>query len=141
MYTTELVYPMFIMVLLTFSVVIRLLRARTKSVKDGVMKTSYYRLYQGEGEPEAAAKLTRHFTNLFEVPVLFYVVCVAAMSLKVTGLAFLILAWAYVIARIAHTIVHTGSNRLRNRIYTYFSSWLILLAMWALLVIRVAMAS
>ncbi|MDX1490381.1 MAG: MAPEG family protein [Pseudohongiellaceae bacterium] len=135
-----LVYPMFVMVLLTASIVIRTLRARIKSVKKGEIEAKYYRLYQGAVEPEETAKLTRHFSNLFEAPVLFYAVCVAAMSLNITGLAFLLLSWAYVVTRIVHTIVHTGRNRLRNRMIWYFASWTVLLAMWGVLVVQASIS-
>jgi hypothetical protein len=40
-----------------------------------------------------------------------------------------------VLLRFAHTIVHTGKNVLNSRILAYFSSWVVLLAMWTLLAI------
>lgn len=133
-----LVFPMFALVLLTFSVLFRLFRLRSKLVADGKIDPAYFSVYQGEQEPTASAQLSRHFTNLYEAPVLFYVCCLAAIATKATGLAFLLLAWCYVGARAIHTFIHTGRNDLWPRIYAYFSSWIILLAMWLLLVVRVA---
>lgn len=134
----HLVFPMFAMVLLTFFVLIKMFRTRLRLVRERKIDLSFYSIYQGEGEPEQSAKLARHFTNLFEAPVLFYVCCLSALAVNVTGLPFIVLAWAYVAARLMHAIIHTGSNRLRLRIYAYFSSWLILLSMWLLLVFKVA---
>jgi len=134
------VYPMFAMVLLTASVLVRLFRARVRAVSSGQVNASYYWTYQSGAEPGDAAKLSRHFSNLFEAPVLFYACCLAAMVTGRCGLVSLSLAWLYVIARIVHTYIHTGSNRLRKRIAAYFASWLVLVAMWVVLVIDVAWA-
>jgi len=49
-----------------------------------------------------------------------------------------VLAWLYVGLRIAHAWVHTGSNRLGPRVRIYGASWLVLLAMWTILVLGVA---
>lgn len=133
----QLIYPMCAMVLLTFSVLIRLFRTRSKLAKEGDIDPSFFSIYQGAPEPEASAKLTRHFTNLYEAPVLFYVCCLAALVTNLTGLPFLVLAWAYVLARMVHTTIHTGSNKIWPRVYAYFTSWIILLLLWILLVYRV----
>ncbi len=132
-----LVYPMAAMVALTASVLVRLFRARVRAVTTGAVDAAYFRTYQNGVEPAASAKLARHFSNLFEVPVLFYVGCLAAMVLDQVNLVLLVLAWLYVVARAIHTWVHTGSNRLRQRINAYFASWLALLALWITLVVRV----
>jgi hypothetical protein len=135
----SLVYPMFAMVLLTFVTVIRLFRARVRAVSEGTADPRYFLVYQGDGEPVAAQKLSRHFVNLFEAPVLFYVACLAAMQIGVTGYLIVILAWLYVAARMVHTIIHTGVNRLRPRLTAYFASWFVLLAMWVLLIVALGM--
>ncbi len=131
-----LVYPMFVMVLLTTTVMVMLFRRRVRAVKDGLITTSYFRIYQDQGvpEPESAAKAARHFSNLFEAPTLFYVACLAAMITQRGGLTIVILAWCYVAARIAHAAIHLGPNKLRWRIRAYFASWLVLMGMWVTLV-------
>src|SRR5262245_61157875 len=117
-----LIFPMFVMVLLTFSTVARLFFARRKAVTEGTMNATYFKVYQGGAEPEASAKLARHFTNLFEAPVLFYAACIAGMALHMAGTLFLVLAWVYVLLRVIHTTIHTGANKLYPRIAAYFSS-------------------
>jgi hypothetical protein len=135
----SLVYPMAAMVLLTMFVLVRLFRARVGAVRGGRVDASYYRLYQGAGEPEEAQKLSRHFINLFESPTLFYVACLAAMIAGVTGWAMVALAWAYVMARILHAVIHLGGNRVRKRLTIYFAGWLILAVMWITLAVTVAL--
>lgn len=135
-----LVYPLAAMVVLTFSVLVRLFRARVRAIKTAEVDVAYFRVYQNGTEPEASAKLARHFTNLLEAPVLFYVACVAAMAANKVSAVLLGLAWLYVLARAIHTFVHTGANRLRHRVNAYFFSWLVLLAIWLVLVVSIAVA-
>jgi len=131
---------MFAMVLLTAFVLAILFRSRVGAVRKGLITASYFRIYQGETEPESSAKPGRHFANLFEAPILFYVVCLAAMVTHFTGPAIQVLAWVYVAARVVHAYVHLGSNRLRHRMRAYFFGWGILLAMWIYLVIGVSIS-
>ena len=138
MSASNLVYPMAAMVLLTVAVLVQLFRSRVAAVRSGQMDAAYFRLYQGGAETEAARKVSRHFTNLFEAPTLFYVACLAGMVVAIPGPAFPILAWGYVAARTVHAFIHLGGNRLRKRIRAYFASWVFLLAMWVLLVVEVA---
>ena|SRR5689334_9659859 len=138
MSVSSLVFPMAAMVLLTVVVLVRMFRSRVAAVRAGQVDATYFRLYRGSDEPESTRKLSRHFTNLFEAPTLFYVGCLAAMIAGVTGTVMLALAWGYVAARTVHAFVHLGGNRLRKRILAYFVSWIFLVALWVTLVIGVA---
>jgi hypothetical protein len=139
MQASQLIYPMFAMVLLTATVLARLFRARVRSVREGVLPASYFRTFQGGLEPDYAVKPARHFANLFEAPTLFYAVCLAAMVANAVGPVMLALAWCYVGLRLAHAYIHLGANRVRYRVRAYFASWLVLVAMWADLAVGVAM--
>jgi hypothetical protein len=135
----RVIYQMFAMVLLTAFVLAILFRARVGAVREGLISAAYFRIYQGAIEPESSAKPSRHFANLFEAPILFYVACLAAMVTQFDGPAMQILGWLYVAARVVHAFVHLGANRLRYRMRAYFFSWGILLAMWIYLVIGVSL--
>jgi len=134
----EIIYPMLAMVILTFVVLIALFRSRVKAVRDGEVSGYYFKIYQGGAEPESAAKLSRQFTNIFESPTLFYVVCLAALATAQSTTAFLLMAWSYVILRVAHAYIHTGKNKIRPRLTVYFASWLVLMVMWTYLAIRIS---
>lgn len=137
MSAVHLVYPMAAMVLLTMVVLVTLFRSRVAAVRSGEVDKKYYRLYQGSDEPETSRKAGRHFVNLFEAPVLFYVGCLAAIATGVGGVVMVVLAWAYVAARAVHAFVHLGGNRLSKRIAIYGVSWMILAALWIWLVVSV----
>ena len=136
----RLVYPMFALVVLTAIVLAILFRSRVRAVRQGNISTAYFRVYQGEREPEQAAKASRHFSNLFEAPTLFYVACLTGLITHDGSVWLLCLAWAYVIARTAHAIIHLGRNRLRQRIPAYFVGWIVLAIMWVHVVVHAALA-
>ena len=72
-----------------------------------------------------------NFRNLFEVPVLFYVLCVA---LAVTGGStpgLVAAAWVYVGLRALHSLIHVTYNRVMHRFLVYVASTLLLFGMWS----------
>lgn len=135
---TQLVYPMAAMVLLTAIVLVRMVLGRVAAVKRGEVDARFYKTYQGDTEPRVAAQNTRHFVNLFESPVLFYAACLVAMVTGLGGGVIVWLAWAYVLCRVVHAIVHLGTNKIPPRMAIYGASWIVLLAMWGALVWQVA---
>jgi len=138
---SNLVYPMFAMFALTAVVLVLLFRSRVRAIRERAVKQSYFKVYQGDTEPEYAAKRSRHFSNLFEAPTLFYAVCLAAMATQQADLTLEVLAWLYVAARVAHSFIHLGRNEIVPRLSAYFTSWAVMAAMWVYLVVRVATAS
>lgn len=141
MSNAALFWPMFALVLLTASVLVRLFRSRVQAVRSGSVTAAYFRSFRGGIEPERSAVLARHFANLHEAPTLFYAACITAIALHDVVPASVGLAWLYVLARAAHTFVHLGQNRLRYRIWSYFASWLILLALWLQIALSAALGS
>ena len=132
-----LIYPMFMMVVLTAIVLVALFRSRVQAVRNGEVSGVYFKTYQGGTEPDSSIKLSQHFVNIFEAPTLFYVACLAAMIIGETSMAFQLLAWLYVILRAVHAYIHTGSNKLRKRIAAYFTSWIVLFLMWGYLAVSI----
>ncbi|MES2854293.1 MAG: MAPEG family protein, partial [Bdellovibrionota bacterium] len=79
-----LIYPMFAMVILTLVTMLVMLNTRMRAVKAGKIKFSYFKTYNTEA-PDEILKTQRHYTNLFELPVLFYVACLVAMTRNLEG--------------------------------------------------------
>jgi hypothetical protein len=91
---------------------------------------SYYRLYDKGGEPEDVAKISQHVENLFEAPPLFYLACIVIYLCKGVSTVSAGLAWAYLAARMVHTVVHTGRNNVTHRFYSYMGSTAALIGLW-----------
>jgi hypothetical protein len=92
---------------------------------------------------EAAGILERtqaaeNFRNLFEVPVLFYLLCAALALNGGSTPAFVAAAWAYVALRSLHSLIHVTYNRVVHRFLVYVASTLLLFGMWIAFLVRVA---
>jgi hypothetical protein len=81
----------------------------------------------GALEKTAAAD---NFRNLFEVPVLFYLLCIALALTGATTPGFVTAAWAYVALRALHSLIHVTYNRVVHRFLVYVASTLLLFGMW-----------
>lgn len=128
-----MLYPMFAMVIVTCAVAIHLFRLRVKAVKAGEVRLSQFRLNSGE-VPDAIAQAARNYTNLFEVPVLFYAAGAIAIALGIQPLAMIITAWIFVLARIAHSWIHLHGNNVIHRLRAYMLGNICVLVIWGILV-------
>lgn len=79
-----------------------------------------------------------NFRNLFEVPVLFYVLCVAVTATGMAGPALVIAGWAFVALRALHSFIHVTYNRVMHRFAVYAASTLLLFGMWAAFALALA---
>lgn len=78
-----------------------------------------------------------NFRNLFEVPVLFYVLCIALVLTGGSTQGFVTGAWAYVGLRIVHTLIHVTYNRVVHRFLAYVASTLLLIGLWVAFLPRI----
>jgi hypothetical protein len=81
-----------------------------------------------------------NFRNLFEVPVLFYVLCI---SLTVTQLVTPLdigNAWGFVALRAAHSLIHLTYNRVMHRFMVYAASTVLVFIMWVSFGVRLLSA-
>ena len=72
-----------------------------------------------------------NFRNLFELPVLFYLaLCLAAIAGLATTTT-LLLAWLFVILRVAHSAIQCTVNKVMHRFQAYLASSVVLWMLWA----------
>jgi hypothetical protein len=71
-----------------------------------------------------------NFKNLLEMPVLFYVLCLALLVAGAVTAGFVQAAWVYVALRAAHSFIHLTYNRVVHRFLAYAASSVLLFAMW-----------
>jgi len=131
-----LLYPMALMVLLSLIVGVVAVKSRFASVKQGQVKPKYFKLMSGQQVPEIITKTTRNFNNQFEIPVLFYVVCTLYISLDVTSLFAVILAWLFVAFRYLHSYIHLTYNHLLHRMIAFWLAFVCVIALWVNLLVQ-----
>lgn len=126
---SPLLAPAFALVGLTAIVWIWMYVTRTLPVLKGTLRVGDF------GDPATAypARLrwaTDNFSNLFELPVLFYAWTLFAHQAGVAGDTELALAWIFVGSRYVHSAIHCGVNHVLARLLTYLLGALALWALW-----------
>lgn len=126
----NVLYPVFAMTGLTLFCLARLGYLRATAVKQGHVDRRFFRLYRGYEEPEKLAACSRHVVNLFETPIIFYVLVITAFLTGQTGYIIVGLAWAYFGLRLMHSYVHLTSNAVPIRFQLFLVSMLVLFVLW-----------
>jgi hypothetical protein len=126
----DIIYPVFCLVMLTFIMAFATGISRLISVRRKQINPKYYVLLSGDAPPDYVQKIGRNFSNLLEVPVLFYLLAVLVITLEINNALLLNLAWLYVALRLMHTIIHVSYNYVMHRFMVFALSVLTLLIMW-----------
>jgi hypothetical protein len=134
--STAIFWPVLAQVLLTYVVYVVMSSRRIGAVKAGNAKPSDFKVPSIEPEPSATA--ARNLTNQFELPVLFFAACLSLFVTGGAGMAAVILAWAFVLARAAHAWIHLTTNRIRQRRMLFVVGLTINLVQWLLLAFHIA---
>ncbi|WP_299204564.1 MAPEG family protein [uncultured Amphritea sp.] len=125
-----MIYPIFMVSMLTVLIGLIAVRARIQSVRNGQVRAGYFKLMQGEDLPENMIKTGRCYNNMFEVPCLFYVVCALYVALGIESSTGLLFAWLFVGLRSAQAYVHLTTNKVRYRMYLYGGGVLSVVLLW-----------
>ncbi|CAN8139918.1 MAPEG family protein [uncultured Thiomicrorhabdus sp.] len=134
-------FPMIIMVLLTFFVGVRMLKIRMQAVRLEGLNPHYFLLNRGGKLPAKLVQVEQHYQNLFELPVLFYLLTITLFITQQATIWQLFLAGGFVISRLWHSWIHLGSNRLLARRNTFLIGGFILLIGWLSFIISFALAT
>jgi hypothetical protein len=121
--------PVLAIVALTFIGFVRMTTTRLRAMKGG-QDPAYYRAHIGTPEPEFAVAASRHYSNLFELPTVFYAACLTAFEIRSVSLWILIFAWGYVAGRVVQSAVHITYNNPAHRGISFSISVLFLIALW-----------
>ncbi len=80
--------------------------------------------------PEAVNNSANNLKNLFELPVLFYGLCLFVYVTGAVDTGYVIAAWLFFAFRVVHSFVHCTSNIVMLRFYLYsagaFALWFML---------------
>ncbi len=123
-----ILYPVFAILALTLAVMMRMGLARYLAVIRREIDPRFYEVYQGE-EPKHLRVLSRHFSNLLEIPPLFYIACIIAFVTEQQSELILGLAWAFVALRFVHTVIHLHGNLIVLRFRVFVLSMVVVTAM------------
>ena len=128
--------PVFVQVALTFALLFWMGSARRQAIASGETRIGDIALGQ-PAWPQRATQIARAFHNQLEMPVLFYVLVALAMVTQKADLLFVLMSWAFALARLAHAWVHVTSNHVMLRFKAYGAGLFVLMGMWAIFAIRI----
>ena len=137
--STELALPMLAMMVLTLVVWVimfikRLGYATANKIDAEDMKTPA--MVQSV-LPDEVSKASHNLKNLFEMPVLFYAICLALTVYGMVDQLHVYCAWTFVVFRVLHSVIACSYNAVMHRFIAYI---LASLALW-LMVIRALLAA
>jgi hypothetical protein len=112
--------PVFVLVGLTFALLLWTSRTRTQA---GETRSGDITLGQQNGQ--------------FELPVLFYILIALALPLRHADLVIVLLSWVFVVTRFAHAGIFVTSNDVGPRGMAWFAGVLVLFAMWLYFALKI----
>jgi hypothetical protein len=116
---TAILYPVFVQIFLTLFVGGLTGFGRVKMVRSGQVHPSQIAL-DNRNWPDDLRKLGNNYSNQFERPVLFYVLCIIALLVNMADMIAILLAWLFVASRLVHAYIHTTQNRVPRRGLVFF---------------------
>jgi len=127
---TNPLVPATAMVVLTATVWVRLFLERFAEMRASGIHAQQLATSQQSDAILRKTLASDNFKNLFEIPVLFYVLCIA-LVITHTQTPFLNVGlWLFVVLRTAHSLIHCSYNNVMHRFTVYLLSTVLLFALW-----------
>ncbi len=104
--------------------------------KAGAVDPRVFKLNKSKDIPDILIQASNNFSNLFEIPVLFYAACLTAIVTSQQTITLQALAWLFVISRIFHTYIHLTRNKIIPRLLAFISGVILVLIMWIVLLVQ-----
>jgi len=131
--------PVFVEIVLTFVLFwwmayyrVTLIRSRAVHPRDIALRQPNW--------PPHVLQVANAAHNQLELPLLFYVLTGFAIVTHKAGLLFVVLAWIFVLSRLAHAYVHVTSNRVSVRGPLFGIGLLALSIMWLIFIVEILAA-
>lgn len=131
MSSSELLWPLLGLVIVTFCVWLRLFTTRIQYMQRNRIDPEAIP-HRAQSTPALAeiAAPSDNMMNLFELPVLFYALIAVLLTQGEIHQGWLYAAWSFVLLRAVHSLIHCTYNRVMHRFIAYLLSSLVLWGMW-----------
>ena len=107
-----------------------------KAIKNRDAEYKYFRAYEGSA-PEYLLTARHHYKNFFEIPILFYLLCLVLYIIDDVSAIDLWIAWLFVIFKGIHSYIRITSNYVPYRAYSFNVCAFLLLGGWIILAIKI----
>jgi len=123
-----LLLPVAVHAIATLALYYPLYRRRVAAVMAGKVQVREFKL--NTNEPPESQVILNAIRNQNETGSIFYAACIVAYIIGNTSYLVVGLAWAFVVFKIAHLVIHTTTNRIRFRRNAFFVALFSLMLLW-----------
>ncbi|MEW6981879.1 MAPEG family protein [Colwelliaceae bacterium 6471] len=118
------------LVLLNFLVAIRMLKVRITEMRTRKIAPQKVALSAQRTERLQDSRASDNYNHLFELPVLFYALCLLAIATQHIPNWLPTLAFIFVISRIIHSLIQCTYNKVMHRFAVFLFGLFLLMGMW-----------
>ena len=133
-----ILWPMLVQVLLTLWMFVLLSRRKKAAVRAGGVDLKHTALHN-DAWPDEVLKVSNNIQNQFQLPVLYYALCLMLAFNNGVSELVLAFAWLFAVSRLFHAYVHVTSNHVPHRLRIFIIGFLSLVAMALLLLSQIAL--
>lgn len=128
--------PLFVQIVLTFVLYSWMAYLRASAIRGRRVRMADIALREPNWPPHVL-QVGNAAHNQLELPMLFYVLTILSIITRHADIVFVVLAWIFVLSRLAHAYVHTTSNDVRKRGPLFGIGLLVLMIMWLIFIVRI----
>ena len=128
----EFLAPISLMVFLNLFLIFRLIYMATMYTLNKDVKLGQFRIYEGKF-PDSLRSARQQFQNMFEIPILFYLLCLLNIFFKNYNQFDIIICWCFVVFRVIHFFIRLQNQKTINvipRILVFIISLIFLTIGW-----------
>ena len=114
-----IIYPILAVVLMNFIVMFHMRYMISKAIKNRDVEYKYFKAYESSA-PEYLLTSRHHYKNFFEIPILFYLLCLVLYMIDDVSAIDLWIAWLFVVFKGVHSYIRITSNYVPYRAYSFF---------------------
>ena len=131
-----IIYPILAVVLMNFIVMFHMRYMISKAIKNRDVEYKYFKAYESSA-PEYLLTSRHHYKNFFEIPILFYLLCLVLYMIDDVSAIDLCIAWLFAVFKGIHSYIRITSNYVPYRAYSFFVCVFLLFGGWINLTIKI----
>ena len=134
----EFVIPITLMAFLNLFLIFRLIFMATNYTRNKDIRLSQFRIYEGEF-PDRLRAARQQYQNMFEIPIIFYLLCLLNIYFNNYNQFDIVMAWGFVIFRMIHFVIRLQNQKNINiipRTFIFIISLIFLTIGWVSFVIK-----
>ncbi len=140
MSNAAILLPCAALALWTFGIMGLMYRRRVAEMRRERIRPQSVALSQEAARLLTDTRASDNYRNLFELPVLFYALCLCVAVSGAVDALYVAGAWLFCASRVVHSLIQVGSNVVMQRLRSFALGALVLAALWLRFAIELVVA-